>query len=84
VEHAHEPAGPGPAARYEIRVQGALDESWADWCGGLTIEVHDGVTTLSGVLADQAALRGVLCRLWDLHLTLLGVRRVECGGKEAR
>ena len=39
-------------------------------------------TTLTGAVADQAALRGLLCRLWDLNLTVVSVRRVE--GEECR
>jgi hypothetical protein len=36
-------------------------DSWSDWFEGLTIHTHpDGEMTLSGPLADQAALFGVL------------------------
>jgi hypothetical protein len=38
-------------------------------------------TTLTGPVADQAALRGLLCALWDLNLTLISVARIETGGK---
>jgi hypothetical protein len=33
------------------------------------------ITTLAGPIADQATLRGVLNRIWDLNLTLLSVTR---------
>lgn len=76
-------------AVYEIRVQGELDRDWEMCLDGLTISLtHTGsrspVTTLVGPLADQAALRGVLCRLWDMNLTLISVRRIgaETGGEE--
>lgn len=36
----------------------------------------DATTTLSGIVADQAALHGVLARIRDLGLTLLAVNRV--------
>jgi hypothetical protein len=39
-------------------------------------------TTLVGPVVDQAALRGLLCRLWDLNLTLISVRRLAADGKE--
>jgi hypothetical protein len=66
---------------YEIRVRGKLGGHWSDWCGGLHFaseEVEDGslVTTLTGIVADQAALRGILAKLWDLGLTLLSVRQM--------
>jgi RNA binding exosome subunit len=33
------------------------------------------ITVLTGRLPDQAALRGILTRLWDLNLTLISVTR---------
>src|SRR5215210_3066223 len=54
-------------ARHEIRVQGHLDDRWADWVDGLTFtQEGDGTTTLTGPLADQAALHGLLRRVRDL------------------
>jgi hypothetical protein len=37
-------------ARYEIRVDGVLDDQWADWPGGLQLETTGGQTIISGVL----------------------------------
>jgi hypothetical protein len=46
---------------YEIKVKGHLGEQWADWFEDLTFtQEGDGTTTLYGLVADQAALRGVL------------------------
>ena len=67
-------------ARYEIRVDGILDDQWADWLGGLRLEVTGGQTTLTGVLPDQPALHGVLARIRDLGLCLISVRRVDQRG----
>jgi hypothetical protein len=69
-------------ARYEIVVPGRLDESWSDWLTGMTVEVKskdDGptITTLTGVVADQAALQGLLGRLYSLGLSLISVNCVE-------
>jgi hypothetical protein len=61
-------------ASYQIRVRGTLDPHWSDWFAGLTLTPDaDGNTLLEGLLADQAALYGVINRLRDLGLTLLGV-----------
>ena len=62
---------------HEICVQGHLDDRWADWVEGLafTHEV-DGTTTLTGPLADQAALHGVLNRMRDLGVPIVSVRRL--------
>ena len=63
---------------YTIRVAGFLNKSWSDRLGGLTITnaelVGEGarpVTTLTGLLIDQAALLGVLNALYDMHFPLL-------------
>ena len=67
---------------YQIKVPGHLDESWSDWVGGMTITVEnegDGllVTALTGVVADQAALQGLLRRFYSLGLPLISVNCVE-------
>ena len=67
---------------YEIKVPGCLDEDWSEWFEGMTITVETGddgpaITTLTGVVADEAALQGLLSRLYSLGLRLLSVKRVE-------
>lgn len=74
---------------YEIKVQGRLDERWSGWFSGLTVaseQCADGatITTLTGAVADQAALRGILFRIWDLSLTVIAVNRVKAGQVEIR
>ena len=61
-----------------IRVQGHLDLLWQEWLEGLEI-VHEegGTSKLSGMLADQAALYGVLTKIDHLSLTLLSLERSE-------
>ena len=69
-------------ARYQIRVQGWIGQRWADWFDGMAMH-YEGTkndtptTVLTGLVADQAALRGVLSNIWDLNLCLLSVNRVE-------
>jgi hypothetical protein len=68
--------------RYQIQIEGWIGERWAHWFEEATVRsdrARDGapVTTLSGTF-DQAALRGLLAKIWDLNLTLLSVTRVEC------
>jgi hypothetical protein len=63
---------------YEFRVDGHLDDHWAAWLGDLTLVRHDdGTSTLTGPVADQAQLHGVLTRLRDIGATLLSLRAVE-------
>jgi hypothetical protein len=76
-----------PPAVYEIQVLGELGQGWQQWLGGLAATPgysgdRSPVTTLTGPVTDQAALRGMLCRLWDLNLTVISVRRMESGGEQ--
>jgi hypothetical protein len=69
---------------HEIRVEGHLDARWADWLEGMTFTHEaDGTTTLTGPLADQAALHGVLNRIRDLALPIVSVRRVSPAAERA-
>ena len=62
---------------YQIRVQGHLSDRWATWFDGLKIENQPhGEAVLTGPLADQAALHGVLGRIRDLGLTLIALNRI--------
>jgi RimJ/RimL family protein N-acetyltransferase len=66
------------ATAYEIRVTGHLDDHWAAMLGDLTLtRCPDGTTTLTGSVTDQAQLHGVLARVRDLGVSLLGVRPVD-------
>jgi hypothetical protein len=75
----HTPTGDRPeAGRYEIRLQGHLDVRWAAWFDGLAVsQQDDGTTVVSGSVADQAALHGLLQRVRDLCLPLVSVTHIE-------
>ncbi|HEV8596346.1 MAG TPA: hypothetical protein VGR23_01390 [Candidatus Dormibacteraeota bacterium] len=79
MSERHTPTPDRPeAGRYEIRLTGHLDARWAAWFDGLTVgQESDGTTVLSGPIADQAALHGVIQRVRDLGLPLVSVTRVE-------
>jgi len=73
-----DPNGP---MTYQIQVQGRLDEDWSDWFSGMTVTFEGSVTTLTGPVADQAALRGILTKIWDLNLTLISITRIETNAR---
>jgi hypothetical protein len=78
ISHTHARLKSDQALTYEIKVRGRLDESWSEWFDGMSIALEDEsngfpVTALTGPVADQAALRGVLVKLWDINLTLISV-----------
>lgn len=67
---------------YTITVQGALDASWMDYFDNMKFQpgqAKDGspTTTLSGTLADQAAVQGVLQKLYNLGFPLISVVRED-------
>ena len=71
------------AKNYEIRLKGHLEARWEQWFDGLTITLEEnGSTLLSGPLADQAALHGILKKVRDLGLTLVSVNSIDPGTKE--
>jgi hypothetical protein len=72
-------SGAARSARYEIRVEGVLDQGWTAWFEGLAIDSDDSQTVISGPVVDQAALHGLLNRVCDLGLILISVRRVDPG-----
>jgi hypothetical protein len=68
-------------ATYQIKVQGRLDERWAQWFDGMSIaftQVEDGstVAVLTGSVIDQAALYGLIGRMRDLGLPLISIERL--------
>jgi hypothetical protein len=64
--------------RYEIRLKGHLAPRWAAWFDGLTLtNENDDTTIIHGVVADQAALHGLLQKVRDIGLPLVSVTRVE-------
>ena len=59
-------------------MKGNLDQKWSDWFDGLTITPQaNDATILTGPVADQAALHGLLGKIRDLGLPLLLVKRME-------
>jgi hypothetical protein len=68
----------GGAGFFEIHVKGHLSPAWSDWLEGLEVELlESGEMILSGAIVDQAALMGVLNKLYRLNLTLLSVNEVD-------
>jgi hypothetical protein len=62
---------------YEIRIKGHLDSRWGAWFDGLSLQNDsDGTTVIAGLIADQAALHGLLQRVRDIGLPLVSVTSV--------
>jgi hypothetical protein len=73
---------PKESPHYRIVVQGKLSDSWSKWLGDVSFESINRIygsnqTTIFSEIPDQAALRGLLNKIWDLNLTLVSVNRQE-------
>lgn len=71
----------GPSADqalyFNIRIDGHLDPAWSEYLGGLKMaHTQSGETVLTGPVADQAELHGILALIRDLNLPLISVTRV--------
>jgi hypothetical protein len=70
---------------YEIRLKGHLDSYWQQWFEGMSISNQEnGETLLSGPVADQAKLHGLLNRVRNTGLPLLALQLVEAPGFSAQ
>jgi hypothetical protein len=65
------------SSRYEIRVKGILDGRWTAWFENLEVTSDGAETVISGLVADQAALHGLLAKVRDLGLFLIPVRHLD-------
>jgi len=74
------PGQPQTEERYEIVVRGRLSERYGTAFDGMTLEPRSGQTTLSGAIADQAQLYGLIIRLRDLGIDLISVNPARANG----
>lgn len=66
---------------YQIRISGHLGAEWSGWFQGMSVTLADhGQTLVTGTVADQAALHGLLKQVRDLGLPLVSVTRINPGG----
>ena len=63
---------------YSIRIKERIDPSWSGWFEGFMVtQMENGETIISGPIADQSALHGLIAKVRDLNLTLISVTRDE-------
>ena len=69
-------------ATYQIIVQGRIDPGWSDCLEGMSMrqistKAGSPVNSLEGEITDQVALAGVMNVLYEQHLTVLSVTRLD-------
>ncbi len=75
---SHGAGRPASPSTYEIRLGTRLEPRWQDWFDGFTITpLPGGHTLLTGPVADQAALHGLLAKIRDLGLPLVSVSQIN-------
>lgn len=83
------PSSVSERSPYEIQIQGELDGSWNEWFNAIEMTIEHSsdrlpLTTLHCPAMDQAKLRGILNKIWDMNLNLISVRRVTNPTREER
>lgn len=76
---------------YQVDISGVLDNRWSEWFDGFSIQIinsNPSISRLQGSVRDQASLRSLLEKIWDLNLTIIRVERLEAkkhnGGYHAK
>jgi hypothetical protein len=82
VKNHHQGVQLDEPAVYQIQIQGRLNESWSRWFDDMEIAVKSDanrptITSLTGEVADQSALHGVLNRIRDLNIPLISVQLIS-------
>ena len=69
----------------EVRVKGQIAEHWSEWFNDLTIKhIEGGQAVLTGQMADQASIYGLLARLWNFGLSLISVKVGDLADQPAK
>jgi hypothetical protein len=82
TQRAEPAADPIGSTVYQIRLRGQLGQLWSDWFEGLAITWDDnGDTLLTGSVADQSALHGLLRKIRDLGVTLVAINQLDASAE---
>jgi hypothetical protein len=71
---------------YEIKIQGRLNEKWSQWFGEILVKSiipddSSNDTLMIIAVPDQATLRGVVNKIWDLNLVLIALNSQDIYAK---
>ena len=67
--------------QYRMKLRGRLDPGWSSQLGGLAISLGEEdsgpITILTGYVADQPALFGILERIRDMNMLPISIERID-------
>jgi hypothetical protein len=66
-----------PPAIYCLRLEGRVSGDWSSWLQPCEVSYEGAVTVLTGGVADQSALFGLLSFISGLGISLISVQRIE-------
>ena len=74
------PPGNKNSIHYRIQIEGILKEKWINWfngqlVGAISPDPSTNLTVFHVNVPDQAALRGVVNKIWDLNLAVVSIVR---------
>ncbi len=61
----------------EIKVKGKLEPHWAEWFDLMKVEIESDTTIISGFIADQPALQGLMEKINRLGLKVISINFVS-------
>ncbi len=61
----------------EIKVKGKLEPHWEEWFDSMNIKVESDSTIISGFIADQSALQGVMEKISMFGLAIISIKYNE-------
>jgi hypothetical protein len=87
-DKALSPSNQSESWQYEIQIYGELDGRWSQWFDGIKISIedhedHPPLTVLHCPPMDQAKLRGIFNKIWDMNLKLFSLRLVPTSASSA-
>jgi hypothetical protein len=65
----------------EIRVKGKIEPRWSEWFDRMDVAFDTDVTVISGFVADQPALQGLMERISMLGMTIISIKFNTNGGR---
>ncbi|NIS82951.1 MAG: hypothetical protein GTO14_22750 [Anaerolineales bacterium] len=64
-------------ACFEIRLKGRIEHEQLDWFEGFSLEQDGDVSVMTGIIADQTALHGLITKIRQSGFPILSLKKIE-------